>query len=373
MPTFFFFRTSRLLLGWFGLLGAFCSQAAQAGPPHPYFSRFPKAEKELEALLQRAQIQPLEPQPADLSLKLLDARESRLYNVARHRGQVIVLSRWATWCSACKAELPSKLAMHKQLQDARLALIGVSEEDRETVRAYEQKAAERYPISLLDSSGIVQKFFPSSGLPTTILIDAWGWVVGMRVGGLAWDSTEALALMRYLLSMRPAQPLRDQAPAPQADFSRRWRVRIGQTFTIPITLRWNGEADKYARLAFRLPKDPAFSNEGLETSGVTFNDQGNQRTYTLKLKLLRTGRFELKPILLNYWLKDYDQHFQADLGSITVQASALAPLHAVPPWTLWTSLAAVLSFLLFLGFAIQRSSQRDQNDHNATPHPRKSG
>lgn len=371
MHTAFFFSTRLFFSVCFVLFGLCLSHPAEAGPPHPYFSRFPKAEKELEALLQRAQIQPLEPQPADLSLKLLDARESRLYNVARHRGQVIVLSRWATWCSACKSELPSKLAMHKQLNDPRLALIGVSEEDRETVRGYEQNTADKYPISLLDTAGIVQKFFPSNGLPTTILIDAWGWVVGMRVGGLAWNSAETIALMRYLLSMRPAQPLRDQAPAPQASFSRRLRVRVGQTFHIPITLRWNGEADKYARLAFRLPKDSTFANEGLETSGITSDDKGNQRTYTIKLKLLRTGRFEIKPILLNYWLKDYDQHFQADLGSIAVQASALAPLATVPPWALWTSLAAVLAFLLFLGLALQRSSQRSDSETNAAPQPKK--
>ncbi|MCB9638895.1 MAG: TlpA family protein disulfide reductase [Myxococcales bacterium] len=343
-----------------GLFLSLCSFSAYAGPPHPYLSRFPKAEKELEKLLQQAQIQALEPQPADLSIKLLDARESRLYNLARHRGKVIVLSRWATWCSACKGELPSKLAMVKQLQDPRLVLLGVSEEEREVVRGYEKDSPNKYPISLIDTAGILQKFFPSSGLPTTVLIDAWGWVIGMKVGGIQWDSPASIALMRYMLSMRPAKPLREQAPAPKATFSRRIRVRVNQTFRIPITLRWNGETDKYERLIFRLPKDATFAHEGIETSGTTSDEKGNQRTYILKLKLMRPGRFELKPILLNYWLKDYDQHFQTSLGSIAIQASALAPLSTIPPWALWTSIGAMLVFLAFLGLALQRSSQQEE-------------
>ena len=330
---------------------------AYANPRHPYLSKFPDAEKQLEKLMREAQIEPLEPIPADLSIKLLDTKEARLYSLSRHRGKVILLSRWATWCGACKQELPRKLAMQKQINDPRLVLLGVSDEDRETVRAFEKKDPNHYPISLIDSSEIVQKFFPTSGLPTTFLIDAWGWVIGQRTGGIAWDSPPALALLRYLLSMQPAQPLRDQAPAPEASFPKRLRVRVGQEFTLPVTLRWTGESDRYARLAFRLPKDPMIQQIGIEASAVTANQKGNQRTYILRLQLKGSGRFEIKPILLNYWLKDYDQHFQADLGSIAIQASALAPLGTIPPWAIWTTLGATLAFLLFLGLAFQKSSQ----------------
>ncbi|MEM1007916.1 MAG: TlpA disulfide reductase family protein, partial [Myxococcota bacterium] len=205
------FATLLLFVAWY--------PSANAAIPHPYFSKYPKAEQQLDALMRQAKIQPVEPQPANLSISLLDVRKAQLYNLSKHRGQVILLSRWATWCSACKAELPSKIEMWKQLKNPKLTLLGVSEESRETVRSFEQGRKQVFPISLVDTTNAVQRFYPSKGLPTTILIDPWGWVIGMKVGGLQWTQPSILALLRYLLSMKPSTPRNIQIPPPQANFA----------------------------------------------------------------------------------------------------------------------------------------------------------
>ncbi len=63
---------------------------------HPYFSKHPKAAKKLERLIAQARLQALESQPADLSLELKDLQNNN-YTLQKHRGQVLMLTRWATW------------------------------------------------------------------------------------------------------------------------------------------------------------------------------------------------------------------------------------------------------------------------------------
>ena len=63
---------------------------------HPYFSKHPKAARKLERLIAQAQLQALESQPADLSLELKDLQNNN-YTLQKHRGQVLMLTRWATW------------------------------------------------------------------------------------------------------------------------------------------------------------------------------------------------------------------------------------------------------------------------------------
>jgi len=160
--------------------------------PHPYFSKHPDKAKQLERLLEQTSLKALEPQPADLELTLSDL-QGKPYRLTKHRGQVMLLTRWATWCSACKGELPFKLKLKQKLASARLALIGISDEDKDTVASYQQNNPAHYPINLLDPKGLMQKFFPGGAIPVTIAIDPWGWVVAMKTGGARWDEAIASA------------------------------------------------------------------------------------------------------------------------------------------------------------------------------------
>lgn len=80
------------LLGGFFLLPSANAQALA----HPYFSKHPQQEKQLEVLLKQAQLQALEPQPADLSVPLEDLQGKKV-SLSQHRGKVLLLGRWATW------------------------------------------------------------------------------------------------------------------------------------------------------------------------------------------------------------------------------------------------------------------------------------
>lgn len=46
--------------------------------------------------------------------------------LAAHRGQVILLNAWATWCVPCRKEIPELIALAQELREQGLVLLGLS-------------------------------------------------------------------------------------------------------------------------------------------------------------------------------------------------------------------------------------------------------
>lgn len=362
-------RICRTLAIVLGLVGCLWSTSAWS-LPHPYFSKHPKQAKKLEELLQQTSLKALEPQPADLSIQLSDL-QGKAHTLSQHRGKVLLLTRWATWCGACKAEMPFKVKLARTLQGQRFALIGISGEDRDTVAQYARQAPAMFPINLLDPKGLMQKFFPGGAIPVSILIDGWGWVVAMKTGGAQWDTTPYVNLHRFLMSVAPTEKQlkrREKVPAPRVEFVDNIRVQAGQTFSVQFKMNWTGEQDKYRRILFRLPKEKGLKVLGVSTSGISAEKGGNQRTYTLQMKALKPGEYDLDPILINYWIKDYDSHFQTSIGDMSIQVRGLLSSGSkkIPSWALGSLGAAI--FLLFFAILVVRQKknhQRIQEHQNA--------
>jgi cytochrome c biogenesis protein CcmG, thiol:disulfide interchange protein DsbE len=103
-------------------------------------------------------------------------------SVARHRGKVVVLNVWASWCEPCKAEMPLLERIHKEIAPKGGLVLGVDM----------QEPAER-GLRFLDQEGIT---FPSvrdrdreyvrklgvSGYPETFLIDRAGKIAALTRG-----------------------------------------------------------------------------------------------------------------------------------------------------------------------------------------------
>jgi thiol-disulfide isomerase/thioredoxin len=49
--------------------------------------------------------------------------------IARHRGQVVLVDFWATWCGPCVEQLPHSLELARQLGKRGLAVVTVSVDD----------------------------------------------------------------------------------------------------------------------------------------------------------------------------------------------------------------------------------------------------
>ena len=123
------------------------------------------------------------------------------------RGKPILLNFWATWCPACRTELPILDRLYEA--GANLHVVAVSEDrsGRETVEHFvnEQKI-RTLPIyldpngyvSYSDSDNIRNAPFALYGMPITYLIASSGRVVGYMPGAADWTTASANSLIEYL-------------------------------------------------------------------------------------------------------------------------------------------------------------------------------
>jgi peroxiredoxin len=136
----------------------------------------------------------------DFTLPSLDGKNISL---ASFRGNVVLLSFWATWCGPCKQELPSIQALYEKLKGKGLTIVAVDlMEDRKTVGDFVKAHGMTFPV-LLDGSGKVGGTYDAGSIPTNYLVDRKGKVLARVVGydGVDWTSPERLALFEKLLSM----------------------------------------------------------------------------------------------------------------------------------------------------------------------------
>ena len=121
-----------------------------------------------------------QPMPA-LAMARLDGGTWRM---ADHRGQVVLVNYWATWCGPCREETPGLVRLAKELGPQGLAVVGVSldEGGREKVRAFVDEFRVPYPVTLPERMS--QMEYGMEGVPTTVLVDRQGRVAKTYVGAV---------------------------------------------------------------------------------------------------------------------------------------------------------------------------------------------
>jgi peroxiredoxin len=122
----------------------------------------------------------------DFELATLDHGTFRL---SEHRGSVVVVNFWATWCPPCLHEIPDFIALQDELGEAGLVIAGVSLDDEgvEVVERYARELEINYPI-MLDDGQAAELYGPIDAMPTTFLIDRKGMVRSYAPGMLTRDA-----------------------------------------------------------------------------------------------------------------------------------------------------------------------------------------
>jgi peroxiredoxin len=107
----------------------------------------------------------------DFVLKSLSGKNVRL---SEYRGEVVMLSFWATWCGDCRAQLAELGAMRDRYQDAGFELLAVSL-DQNARQAGQMMAEASYPV-LHDGAGEIGRLYDVTKMPVMVLVDRGGVV-----------------------------------------------------------------------------------------------------------------------------------------------------------------------------------------------------
>jgi peroxiredoxin len=130
--------------------------------------------------------------------------------LARYRGNVVVLNVWATWCGPCIREIPALQRLHEKLGSEGLRVVAVSVDSppgilgptgqfSSDVREFADGFGVTFDV-LFDPSGDIQREYQVSGLPTTFVIGRDGRIRKRILGAREWDDDEVVGELRKLLA-----------------------------------------------------------------------------------------------------------------------------------------------------------------------------
>ena len=135
----------------------------------------------------------------DFALRDLDGRTVRLSDF---RGQVVLVSFWATWCSPCAAEQPQLEKLWRSYKDQGFVVLAVSMDGPETVAEVAPMVRSRgltFPVLLDEETRVTGTLNPRRAAPFTLLIGKDGTIAWAKEGYANGDAGELEGQVRRLL------------------------------------------------------------------------------------------------------------------------------------------------------------------------------
>ena len=148
------------------------------------------------------------PRPAP-PLAFTDA-QGRPLGLGDFSGKVVLLNLWATWCGPCVREIPALDRLQARLGGGDFQVVAVSV-DRGAGRVVGPFLARmgigHLPVYLDPDSGTLGQLRVGA-LPTSLLLDRAGRILGRVEGDPGWDSAEARRLIEGVIGLgaAPARP-----------------------------------------------------------------------------------------------------------------------------------------------------------------------
>jgi thiol-disulfide isomerase/thioredoxin len=139
------------------------------------------------------------PQPApEMSLTGLDGKAISL---ADFKGKFLIVNLWATWCAPCLKEMPSLGALEASEAPA-LKVLAISEDHggADAVAPFLEKHDLARLTVALDPKSTALHALHLRGLPTSLVLDGDGRILGKVEGGADWSSDELRGVLTKLMA-----------------------------------------------------------------------------------------------------------------------------------------------------------------------------
>ncbi len=107
-----------------------------------------------------------------------------------HRGSVVLVNLWATWCPPCREEMPTLQAFYEKYKPFGFVLIAIDQgETAELVRSFAAEFGLTFPL-LVDEASQASRAFNTTNLPSSYVIDRSGRIRLMWIGGISEANLE---------------------------------------------------------------------------------------------------------------------------------------------------------------------------------------
>jgi peroxiredoxin len=118
---------------------------------------------------------------------LMDLSDNEI-SLKEHRGKVVLIDFFATWCPPCQYSIPELIKMQNEYGEKGLVILAISLDDpaktnKRFLRAFKEKFRMNFTV-LRGTERVVRDYFGSGevGLPTSFLVNREGMIAGKHVG-----------------------------------------------------------------------------------------------------------------------------------------------------------------------------------------------
>jgi cytochrome c biogenesis protein CcmG, thiol:disulfide interchange protein DsbE len=115
-----------------------------------------------------------------------------------HRGHVVLVNFWATWCPPCIEETPSLEKFSTEMQKMGVEVIGVSvDEDPEALKKFVAQYHLTFPIAR-DPNQTASARFGTYKFPETYILDRDGRVADKIISSTDWTDPQMISFVQSL-------------------------------------------------------------------------------------------------------------------------------------------------------------------------------
>ncbi|MGH7442760.1 MAG: TlpA family protein disulfide reductase [bacterium] len=123
-----------------------------------------------------------------------EVADGRPFHLRAHLGQVVLIDFWATWCGPCRMAIPHLITLEKKFGGPNFTVVGVSldQQGPAVVRPFASAWKLNYPVVVDSDGSLARSYGGIRAIPTTLVIDRHGSVVGSLVGYYPLEAYEEL-------------------------------------------------------------------------------------------------------------------------------------------------------------------------------------
>lgn len=144
----------------------------------------------------------LQPYQGNIKKLYLDFKDraERHHSLEKHKGKVMLINFWASWCPPCVKELPSLDRLQNKVSTDNFSVLAINiGEDKQTVKDFLKPMQLSFPV-LFDPEGKSVHHWNLVAFPSSFVIDRQGKIRYGLFGGIEWDKQEIVDIIELLIS-----------------------------------------------------------------------------------------------------------------------------------------------------------------------------
>ncbi len=145
------------------------------------------------------------PKPGEIPPDVLgEDRDGNAVTVSGHRGKLVIVTFWASWCGPCRRELPMLARLQKAVGRDHMEVVAVNINEPRRTYLSVLRANRDHALTYVHDTGEVAAAYGVTSVPNLFIIGPDGVVAHTHVG---YGEDSVRAIVDEIIAMLPAEVL----------------------------------------------------------------------------------------------------------------------------------------------------------------------